>query len=100
MGILSDVLILDKSSQSIITLPVTPLSDADKNYRYVGDVADFDSTWREPLIPKELLFKTLTGRELCPVSNGEVSFHAITPIAGTSLVFTIVFHLRQPFRRI
>lgn len=76
--VLSDILNTDKSSESIISLPIKTTSPTG-DHRFVGQIDNFDASWQEPVIPDEKLFKTLTGAELSPVSNGDMSFASYYP---------------------
>jgi hypothetical protein len=77
----SDTLLLTPlPGQQAITLPVTPVSATDLNYRYVGCNKPLTG-WVEPTldISNHTLFKTATGCELTAVASGDIAFAAYYP---------------------
>ncbi|WP_141715832.1 hypothetical protein [Burkholderia ubonensis] len=66
------------AGQTSITLPAytTP---SGQDYQYSGEFQTFDQQWKEPAIPAERSFASLTGMELTAVANGQPVFASFYP---------------------
>jgi len=75
------------SGQQPVTLPVTPASPTDQNYRYLGLWQEYSASYTPTVVPAGQSIAELAGSELTAVSTGVPNFAAYYPNSCSTFGF-------------